>query len=69
MHYEAADGTVIVFDGQVYRRQDDGPDSEPLTEFNPAEYRVISGNHAHKLKGKGLNGSSGHARQDSVGAS
>ena len=36
------DAAMVVFDGDVYRNQDDGPNGEPLTDFDESEYVEVS---------------------------
>lgn len=36
------DGTMVVFDGTVYRKQDDGPNGPPLKSFDPERYREVN---------------------------
>lgn len=36
------DGDVVVFDGEHYRRQDDGPASTPLEAFDERDYDIVS---------------------------
>ena len=40
-------GDIVVFDGEHYRRQDDGPASPPLEAFNEKEYQVVSRMKSH----------------------
>jgi len=43
VHFERKlDGTMVVFDGTDYRRQDDSPNGLPLKSFDESDYRRVS---------------------------